>query len=519
MSEEDKGENSVVGTARPLTDGELLYYRTAARKGFMWLFSTTIIWQVFSWFCTVFTVRILRPDDYGLVALPDAVFPYLMMLATLKLDTWMMQEGKLSEQAEKSIASFIILLSVLSTGLGLVAAPLLARFYGYGELESVAQVMCLMFLPRGLRLIPEVRLRQELNLKPIAISNLSVGVVRGLFQVYLAAHGWGAWTLIWGAIFAEVALLVWLSIAAGQPRGLSWDQSLNARAFKFGCSATLSTIFWVIFSTADNLVVGKLFGKEALGFYATAFLLTDLPLSKINTVLSPVLYPYYTKLKHNPAQLYSVFMRTNKTLVALVAPALVGLAVVAPDFVPLVFGDQWQPMVLPLQVMCLVGVLRSLTANVSSFLFALGEPGKVLGASIIAAITLPAGFAYLGSTLGMSGIYLTWLLIYPIVGPWLLFRQIAIVTKTRAVSFLKNFAPVFISVTILAVLTAASASFLRGKVDSIPLILLETCCGILVYASVYRLLFSADFYEALALLRGLKQSDTLAEASTSGPTP
>jgi len=510
VSEEEKSDNSVTANSRPLTDGEMLYYRSAAKRGFLWLFSTTIVWQIFSWVCTIFTVRILRPDDYGLVALPDAVFPYLMMLSTLKLDTWMMQEGKLSEKAERSISAVLLVLSIFSTALGLVAAPLLAKFYGYPELENVARVMCLMFLPRGLRLIPEVRLRQELNLKPIAISNLSIGVLRGLLQVYLASRGWGAWTLIWGAIFGEVGLLLWLSLVAGQPRGFAWDWKINSRAIAFGLSATLSTIFWVIFSTADNLVVGKLFGKEILGFYATAFLLTDLPLSKINTVLSPVLFPYYTKLKNNPSELFSVFIRTNKTLVGIVAPALAGLAIIAPDFVPLVFGEQWRPMVIPLQVMCVVGLLRSLTANVSSFLFALGEPGRVLWTSAITALILPLAFLYLGLKLGIIGIYLSWLLIYPLVGPLLLFKQIAAVTKTAVSGFLKNFLPIFASVFFLVLFTGALGFSLRSIISSFPLIILETACGVLSYVTIYRLLFPSDFYELLALLRGLRSN---AEAS------
>ena len=486
--------------SRKLSSSEIEQYTTQAKRGFFWIFSTTALWQFISWICTLLTIRVLHPEDYGLVALPDAIFPYLMMLATLRLDTWLVQTEHWTEHKQQAAQTLLIALALVSSALGLVAAPLLSTFYNAPDLLPVAQAMCLTFVPRALRVLPESRLRRELKFKPVAVGNLVVGIARGVLQVALAYLGFRYWTLIWGAIFNELALLIWMWASAGTTLRLRWDTAVFKDALSFGLSATASTVFWVIFSTADNLVVGKLFGTEMLGFYATAFMLTELPLSKLNTVLAPIMTPYYSKLRHNREELFRVFLRVNQTLVAIVAPALVGLAIVAPTMVAPVFGDQWAPMTTPLKVMCVVGVLRGLTANVSSLLFALNEPHKVLKVSGIMTLVLPASFYLLGKELEMNEIYLTWLLVYPILGPILFFSAVVEVSGIPLRKFVMNVYPPVIAVLVMAAVTFGVTAVLPAALSPWLMLGVQIVVGACSYLSAYRVFFPAAFQEGRQLL-------------------
>ncbi|MFN8388833.1 MAG: oligosaccharide flippase family protein [Bdellovibrionota bacterium] len=491
-------------TDQRLSDSEIADYSRAARSGFLWIFSTTALWQAFSWICTLATVHILLPEDYGLVAMPDAVFPYLMMLTTLKLDTWLLQTDTFDLRKQESVLGLLVALGLISTLCGLVAAPVLADFYHSPELKLVAQVMCLTFLPRALRLLPESRLRRELQFKQIAVSNLVIGVTRGVFQIVLAYAGFAYWALVLGAVYNEIALLVWLALAGGMPRRMRWEREYNREALEFGFSATGSTIFWVIFSTADNLVVGRLFGKAALGYYSTAFLLTDLPLSKLNTVLAPVITPYYAKLRYNTEELCRVFLRVNRTVVGLVAPALLGLAVVAPSLVPLFFGEQWAPLVGPLQVMSIAGILRCTTANVTSLLFSIGEPNLLLLCSAVPAAIMPFSYYFLGAHLGMPGIYFTWLVIYPLLGPLLLMLAVSKVTPIRAKEFLGNLSAPIVSVLVLALATVGFDFFVGDSLPPIAMLGAQIGIGVVAYLAALKALFPSELDETLAMVRQLR---------------
>lgn len=506
-SDDDRGDSAGGGPTRAAATGlsaqEIATHNEKARRGLLWIFSTTVLWQVVSWLCTLLTIRILHPEDYGLVALPDAVFPYLMMLTTLRLDTWLIQTQKWTTERQEATHTLVIILALISSVVGLVAAPLLARFYAVPELEAVAQAMCLTFLPRALRVLPESRLRRDLHFKPIALANLIVGIARGGLQVWMAWAGYGAWTLIWGAVFNELALLVWLGLVGGMPLRLRFDSGVFREAIAFGASVTGSTIFWVIFSSADNLVVGKLFGKEMLGYYATAFMLTELPLSKINTVLGPIMQPYYAKLIHNREELYRVFLRINRTLVSFIAPALVGLAVVAPALIPTLFGAQWAPMERPLQVMCIVGILRGLTANVSSLLYAIGEPHRVLRWSAVMALVLPASFFVLGSRLGMNGIYFAWLVVYPLLGPVMLFRTVSEACSIPVRTLYLNFLPTILCAGIMGAAVWGGTLFLPAGLSPYFLLPLQALAGGLVYTAVYAAFSPEELSDSFRLIRGM----------------
>ncbi len=51
-------------------------------------------------------------------------------------------------------------------------------------------------------------------------------------------------------------------------------------------------------------------------------------------------------------------------------PALLGLMVVANNFVPLVFGEKWNSIIPILQLLCVVGLLRSVGNPIGSLLMA-----------------------------------------------------------------------------------------------------------------------------------------------------
>ncbi|MFP1452297.1 hypothetical protein ACLB1N_12800 [Escherichia coli] len=51
-------------------------------------------------------------------------------------------------------------------------------------------------------------------------------------------------------------------------------------------------------------------------------------------------------------------------------PALLGLMVVSNNFVPLVFGEKWNSIIPVLQLLCVVGLLRSVGNPIGSLLMA-----------------------------------------------------------------------------------------------------------------------------------------------------
>ncbi|MCB0344825.1 MAG: lipopolysaccharide biosynthesis protein [Bdellovibrionales bacterium] len=386
-----------------------------ARSGLIWLGSTNAVWQLFSWVLTVLTARQLAPSDYGLVAMIESVAPYLALIAALNLHTWIIQTETLDADDEKAVLTLTTIFGAIIASIAFFSAPYVAQFYQTPELEMPFRILSISFLFKGIYTVPESLLRRDLQFKPVALIKLSIGILRSVVQLVLAYKGFGYWALVIGMLIREFGWLVCFSAIRGLPKGFCWKPELFKRALAFGLPATGGHIFWIVFSTADEVVIGRLFGVETLGLYALAFMLIDMPLAKINEVVRPVIIPFFSRIKTDRNALERGFLKTVRGVCALVFPALLGLAVVAPDFVPLVLGETWEPMVVVLQVLCVVGLFRAFIDNAPPLLLALGLPKKELQIHFISALMFPPLFYLLGKVYGLFGVLGGWLIGLPVL--------------------------------------------------------------------------------------------------------
>jgi O-antigen/teichoic acid export membrane protein len=103
-----------------------------------------------------------------------------------------------------------------------------------------------------------------------------------------------------------------------------------------------------------------------------------LPVSRISNPLQQVLFSAFAKIQREPKRLAEAWARGNEVISAVNIPAFLGMAVVAPDFVPVVLGDQWIPAVPVLQFLSLAGVGATLQTLNWATTQAMGRPGVML---------------------------------------------------------------------------------------------------------------------------------------------
>jgi O-antigen/teichoic acid export membrane protein len=73
-----------------------------------------------------------------------------------------------------------------------------------------------------------------------------------------------------------------------------------------------------------------------------------------------------------------IWIRATRLIGAISIPALVGLVVVAPDFVHVVLGSKWKDATPVIQILALVGVIQSLHTLNAEVLLALNKAGTLV---------------------------------------------------------------------------------------------------------------------------------------------
>jgi len=474
------------------------------QSGFRWMLTTTILWQVISWVLTLFTARILRPSDYGLLALNEAIYPYLILLASFRIEVWAVQRKDFSQNDQKQVMSFLLILGFLTSLLAFFAAYGIAAFYESPEALLPFQIGSMMYFFRALQILPEVKLRRELRFREQAVMNLSIGVFRGVVQLILAYYGWSYWSLVIGNILSEVLRSLWLASITGLPRPIKIERSLAKEILTFGFHVSGATIFWILYSTSDNVVVGKFLGRETLGFYSMAFYLTDLPLSKINSVLAPLMLPYFSRMKEFKNGLRLSYLRSQRLLLFFLIPVIFGLAGTAPQLLPLLLGDRWNGIVPFFQILCIVGLLRAIPTYAGTVLTAVGRSKDLFTSSMLSGIVLPS-FFILGAILGdriagfngaLAGIFLTWIFLYPLTGifyPWYTIRSV--------ISFQDNLALLIRPLTGGFIMLLVLLQFELSKMTIVSILLLKIPVGALCYLFYYIVLGKRDLLRVFSVAK------------------
>ena len=453
----------------------------------------TLVWQGLSWFLTLASARYLLPSDYGVLALAETFTPYLSLLATLSVSSWLIQEASLSRHDIHAASLFSSFLSALVAVFSFLLCPLVADFYDDPSLVTPFRLICLVFLLRGLSAVPDAYLRRELRFKELSVLQLVVVLSRGSLQLALAVLGYGFWSLVIGMLAGETVTALATIYLARESLRWSWDKAVWRRIVQFGVPASLSTVYWVVFTSADNVIVGKFFGKEMLGTYAMAYYLANLPMSKINTMFRSVAFSYLARLKDQPALFQTKSLELNRVFCLLIFPVLGGMALVADLAIPLLFGSRWQGLVLPLQVLSFSALFRVVVDSLPALLSAKGQAVRAMHTQLLPAIVLPIGFLVGVYTLGINGIFAAWLFLFPLV----MLGEIAMCQRElgiRASEYLWNlFSPTIC--TIFMALAVFLAQFflvpIMGLTD-IPALILEILLGAVSYSLILFRFFPED---------------------------
>jgi O-antigen/teichoic acid export membrane protein len=152
--------------------------------------------------------------------------------------------------------------------------------------------------------------------------------------------------------------------------------------------------------------------------------------------------PSFFSAAHMEKEMLRTYLLALVQAVALfVLPLTLGLALVADQFVALVLGAKWMPIVTPLRILLCYATVRALTNILGPLLNAKRQAHFIMWVNISAAIYFPIGF-FLAARWGTTGIATAWIILYPFLAAplfWRSFREI----EMRPADFLRALWPAF----------------------------------------------------------------------------
>jgi O-antigen/teichoic acid export membrane protein len=372
-------------------------------SGVRWKLATQLVVQVTRTGVGILLAHLLVPRDFGLAAMALIFTGLASIFTDLSLGAALIQRETLTERDRSTAFWATVAAGAICTGVGIAAAPLVADVFSTPAVASLFTLASVTFLLSAVSATQTALLTRELQFRSLQLREIAGLLVGAVAAVVVAVAGGGAWAILVQVLAAEAVsmVLVW-RFSRWRPKAMfSWAAVRELGSFG-GQTAAARTLGYLNLN-ADNFLVGKFAGANALGVYALAYNIMFAPLARVAAPIHQVLFPAFSRMQTEPPRVGAAWLRGNRLVAAISVPAFTGLAVVAPDFVPVVLGDRWHEVVPVLQLLCIAGVAQSLQSLNWSVLQAFGRVGSLLRFMLFSTSLTVGAFA-IGVHWGVVGV-------------------------------------------------------------------------------------------------------------------
>ncbi len=475
-------------------------FRAQVLTGLRWTTGAKLVGQLFNWTITIIVIRLLVPEDYGLMAMAMAVIALLNLVNEMGMGAAIIQRRTLETEMLRRVLGLVILVNLALFAALYLAAPMLAAFFAEPRLIEVVQILSVQFVLIGISVIPQSLLEKRMAFKERSLVELIATTGGSLATLWFALVDMGVWALVYGNLVRAGIRALGLNLASPFLHLPNFNLAGIGKLASFGGLVTVERVLWYLYTEADVFIIGRLLGSELLGVYAVARHLASLPSQKLNSVITQVSLPAFAAIQDERERFAAYLVKATRVLSMVAFPLFFGIAAVAPELVRVFLGGQWEAAIVPMQIIALAMPLRMVGANIPTAVKAAGRPDINVMNLSIACVIVPGGFL-IGANWGLLGVSMAWLIAYPVA------FGIGVARARRATGVsLRSFAAANVRAAAISVLMYAAVVAGRALIpdDATPLIVLTalTTIGVSAYTALSAIFNREDAKEVFALARG-----------------
>lgn len=456
--------------------------RAVASAG--WMFAHRMSANVVRLAAVAVLARHLSPSEFGIVALAQVLLQFITLVGEAGIGTYVIyDEGDGHERRVHAAFWLNLALTVAQCALCAAALPLVAHVYGQPQLTPVLAALIAVFFMRQMAIVPEAVLQRGLRHPLIAKRDMLVGLLTAALSVVLALSGAGVWSLVVPSLVFEPSRCVIAAVAARWRPRLPMQRPEWRRILRYIAPLMGSNVLIPVTNDGDTLLVGKVLGAATVGYYNLAWQLANLVGRNITAVVSVVTLPALALVRSDLDRFRAGYLRMIRFLGFTCLPVLVGMALVAGDMVPVVYGRRWGPAITLFRIFVAFTLVRTLTSPSSMVYNVTGRPG--IGFRIVAWMTpIYVAAIAVGTRWGAAGVA-TAVVVVRTVGALvelrLAGREIALRLRDVGRVLLP---PAAITAAMAAAVTAAQGALVRAGLAPFTRLVAVSALGALTYMAV-----------------------------------
>lgn len=289
---------------------------------------------------TAVLARLLDPGDFGIYAMVVSIVGVAMVVGDFGLSMAAIQAEEITPRQRTNLFWTSALLGIALMLVVYFSAPLIAAFYGRPELVPVTHVVAVTFLLYSLTAQFRAEVSRRLRFGWLAASDVLSAALGVATAIAIALLGGGYWALVGQQVAAAATTLLILIVGARWLPGLPRRNSGMRALYQFGANTLGVQLFNYLSANADSVLIGRVWGPDALGLYDRAYQLFRLPIQQIGAPLTRVAVPILSRLQNDPR--YEAYvLRAQLVLSYTFAGLFFVLAAVASPLIDILLGPGW----------------------------------------------------------------------------------------------------------------------------------------------------------------------------------
>ncbi len=365
-------------------------------------------------------LKLISAAAFGVASIVLAIFSILRAVTELGLGVAIVQAQDITREEIDSLFWLSLLVSGTLYVLLVAVAPLIGGFYGEPQLTPLLQVYGLSVVVFSFYFVPKNLLTKEMAFARIVLAENVSLLASSVLMVVLAYYGFGAWAIILGELGNRVGRLGLFQFFRPHWPGWTFNWAKVWPRVSFGLYATGSRLLYNFYINADYLLVGRLFGPEAVGIYTMAYRIVSDPVRTLASTINDVAYPAFSKLQDELERLRTYFSTIARANLSLIGLVLVVIGVHIQELLVVGGYEKYFDAVPLVYVFVLVGVFRSVAALVPQLLNAVGQARLNFFYAIFSSVLMPVAF-FVGGQFSLTGVAWAWVAAYPLVVAVLLY--------------------------------------------------------------------------------------------------
>ena len=374
---------------------------SAMLGGMMWLGSAQVLGRCVRLLGSILLARMLTPEVFGQAAI---ILTSFELIATL---IRRISSARLIPMDDADLGRHLraaIVLNRLACVLAFVAMSLLsvpvALYFQDSSLPGPMILMATSYLLMPLGMLHAAINQRANRMRVLGSALLWQTIADGLMTIALALMGLGLWAII---VPKVLSTLVWAAIHRRNsqvPTALASTTRFSTSRFstqpgisslwESGLQTGLADFVGALRTSLDALLVGAFLGLPALGVY---FFASNAALGITMGIIQSFGTAFYSRLCSQKPQERVSFVGGLMTVSLLTSPLIALQCLLAPWYVPLLYGSHWVDAgALPIFVLlCLSGLCRPLGEAASQLLLSRGLTRENLLMNLLFSALLCAG--------------------------------------------------------------------------------------------------------------------------------